>query len=66
MTDLTKPLTDIFAKSTRREMIGRATRMAASLAVGSALAPLLAAPGGRGFQNRSARMVFAQSRSFLL
>ncbi len=50
MTDLTKPLTDIFAKSTRREMIGRATRMAASLAVGSALAPLLAAPGGRGFK----------------
>ena len=41
---------DAFAKSTRREMIGRTTRFAAALALGSALAPLLAAPAGRGFK----------------
>ncbi len=41
---------DAFAKSTRREMIGRTTRLAATLAIGSALAPLWAAPGGRGFK----------------
>jgi L-ribulose-5-phosphate 3-epimerase len=44
------PLTDAFAKSTRREMITRTTRLAATLAFGSALAPLLAAPDGRGFK----------------
>jgi sugar phosphate isomerase/epimerase len=47
---MTTPLTDAFAKSTRREMIGRATRLAATLTLGSALAPLLAEPGGRGFK----------------
>jgi sugar phosphate isomerase/epimerase len=47
---MTMPLTDTFAKSTRREMIGRATRVAATLALGPALAPLLAGPGGRGFK----------------
>ena len=50
MTNMTMPLTDTFAKSTRREMIGRATRVAATLALGPALAPLLAGPGGRGFK----------------
>jgi L-ribulose-5-phosphate 3-epimerase len=47
---MTISLTDTFAKSTRREMIGRTTRFAATLALGSALAPLLAAPGRRGFK----------------
>ncbi len=44
------PLTGVLAKWTRREMIGRTTQLAATLAFGSALAPLLAAPGGRGFK----------------
>jgi sugar phosphate isomerase/epimerase len=39
-----------FAKTTRREMIGRTTRFAATVAFGSALAPLFAAPGERGFK----------------
>jgi len=43
-------LTDGLAKTTRREMIGRTTRFAATLALGSAVAPLLAAPGSRGFK----------------
>jgi L-ribulose-5-phosphate 3-epimerase len=45
-----RALTDAVAKSTRREMIGRTTRFAATLAFGSAFAPLLAAPGSRGFK----------------
>jgi sugar phosphate isomerase/epimerase len=47
---MTTPLIEPFAKSTRRQMIGRTTRVAAALALGSALAPLLAAPAGRGFK----------------
>jgi sugar phosphate isomerase/epimerase len=47
---MTTSLIDAFAKSTRRQMIGRTTRVAATLALGSALAPLLAAPAGRGFK----------------
>lgn len=47
---MTMPLTGVLAKWTRREMIGRTTQLAATLAFGSALAPLLAAPGGRGFK----------------
>jgi sugar phosphate isomerase/epimerase len=41
---------DAFAKSTRRQMIGRTARLAATLAFGSAVAPLLAAPAGRSFK----------------
>lgn len=44
------PMTGALAKLTRREMIGRTTRLATTLAFGSALAPVLAAPGGRGFK----------------
>jgi sugar phosphate isomerase/epimerase len=47
---MTLSLTDTFAKSTRREMIWRATRFGATLALSSAVAPLFAAPGGRGFK----------------
>jgi L-ribulose-5-phosphate 3-epimerase len=50
MTRTTIPLTGVFAKSTRREMIGRATRFAAALALSPALAPLWAAPAGRSFK----------------
>jgi L-ribulose-5-phosphate 3-epimerase len=46
----TETLTTVFAKSSRREMIGRATRLAATLAFGSALRPLLAEPESRGFK----------------
>ena len=47
---MTIRMTGSSAKMTRREMIGRTTGLAATLASGSALAPLLAAPGGRGFK----------------
>jgi L-ribulose-5-phosphate 3-epimerase len=51
MTKSTMPLPHaLAAKSTRREMIGRAARWTAAVAFGSALAPLWAAPGGRGFK----------------
>ncbi|HUD45553.1 MAG TPA: sugar phosphate isomerase/epimerase family protein [Candidatus Baltobacteraceae bacterium] len=43
-------ITDTFAKFTRREMIRRTTRFGAALALGSAVAPLFAAPEGRGFK----------------
>jgi L-ribulose-5-phosphate 3-epimerase len=43
-------MTDPFAKSTRREMIRRAAGFGATLALGSAVGPLFAAPGGRGFK----------------
>jgi L-ribulose-5-phosphate 3-epimerase len=46
----TVPLLGALAKSSRREMIGRATRWAATLAFGSALRPLLAEPEARGFK----------------
>jgi len=48
--DRPTPATGAFAKSTRREMIRRTAGLAASLALGPAVAPLLAAPGGRGFK----------------
>jgi L-ribulose-5-phosphate 3-epimerase len=44
------PMIDAYARSTRREMIRRTTRLAATLALGSALAPLLEGQGGRGFK----------------
>jgi L-ribulose-5-phosphate 3-epimerase len=50
MTNMTMPMPDAFAKSTRRQIIGRTTRFAAALALGPAFAPLLAAPGARGFK----------------
>ncbi|HTA29460.1 MAG TPA: hypothetical protein VK731_03185, partial [Candidatus Cybelea sp.] len=46
----TEVLASALAKSTRREMIARTTRFAAALTFGSALAPLLADPAGRGFK----------------
>jgi sugar phosphate isomerase/epimerase len=45
-----KSLTDTGAAYTRREMIRRTTRYAASLAFGLAVTPLLASPGDRGFK----------------
>jgi sugar phosphate isomerase/epimerase len=50
MKKTTNPLMSAFGKSTRRELIGRATRLAATLALGPALAPLWAAPRARGFK----------------
>lgn len=41
---------DVFAKSTRRDVIRRTAGLVATLAFGSALDPLLAAPAARGFK----------------
>ncbi len=43
-------MTDTFAKSTRRALIRRAMGLGATLALGSAVGPLFAALGGRGFK----------------
>ncbi len=43
-------MTDVFAKSTRRQIIRRATCFGVALALGSSLAPLFAAPDGRRFR----------------
>ncbi len=47
---LTVAPTGMSAKFTRRELIARATRLGTTLALGSALAPLLAEPETRGFK----------------
>jgi L-ribulose-5-phosphate 3-epimerase len=47
---MTLPMTDPFAKSTRREMICRTMGIGAMLTLGSSFCPLFAAPGGRGFK----------------